>query len=135
MQKNWIGKNVDLALLTANIGNFFKINDFEAVKGEMPTGYKIFAGDSPYFKIQGCLCVTIEGNPNNFTVKIERSTEEEKKDTYHLMFIERMIFGGYLTIRKLKSDEAWLKLEKEFWRYVENSVLRLTNTARYANSQ
>lgn len=130
MQKSWTGKNIDLALFTAQIGNFFKRNDFEAVRGEIPNGvgYQIFAANSPYFRIQGHVCVTIEGTPNNFTVKIERSTEKKKRDIPHLMFLEQMLFGGFLILRDLKSDEAWLKLEKEFWRHVENTVLRLTNS-------
>lgn len=49
MQRNWKEKNVDLALLTTRIGIFFKVKDFEAVKGKIPTGYQIFAEDSPLF--------------------------------------------------------------------------------------
>jgi hypothetical protein len=128
MKRSWDGKNVDLSLLTTYIGEFFKAKDFEAVKGEIPTGFQIFASGSPLFRMQGYICVTIEGNPNNFTVTIERSTEKKKGDTPRFMFIEQMLFGGYLTLRKLKSDEAWLKLEKELWKYVENSVLKLTNS-------
>jgi hypothetical protein len=134
MQKSWTGKNVDLTLLTTKIGDFFKKNDFEAVRGEISGGYQIFAVDSPYFRIHGHVCVTIEGNSNNFTVKFEKSTDKKKRETPRLMFIEQMLFGGFLILRDLKSDEAWLKLEKEFWRYVENSVLWLTNSAQNTNS-
>jgi hypothetical protein len=130
MKRNWDGKNIDLSLLTMHIGEFFKAKDFEAVKGETPTGYQIFASGSPLFRMHGYICVTIEGNPNNFTVTIERSTEKKKGDIPRFMFIEQMLFGGYLTLRKLKSDETWLKLEKELWRHVENSVLQLINSAR-----
>lgn len=129
MKRSWNGKNVDLALLATRIGDFFKVHDFEAIKGEIPTGYQIFAENSPYYKMQGYICVTIEGKPDDFTITIERSTDKGKRDVPRLMLLEQMIFGGYLTLRKLKSDEVWLKLEKELWKHVENSVLQLTNSS------
>lgn len=129
-RRNWNGKNVDLELLTTHIGDFFKIHDFEAIKGETPTGYQILAENSPHFRMQGYICVTIDGEPNDFTVTIEKSTDKNKVNVPRFMFIEQMLFGGYLTLRKLKSNEAWLKLEEELWRHIENSVLQLTNSSK-----
>jgi hypothetical protein len=130
MHKNWKEKNVDLALLTTRIGDFFKVNDFEAVKGTISTGYQIFAENSPYFKINGYVSVTIEGTPEDFTVNFELCTDKKKRDLPHSIFLESMFLGGYFILRRLKSEEAWLKLEKEFWRHVENAVLRLSNYAK-----
>jgi len=130
MQKNYVGKNMDLALLTTRIGDFFKQNDFEAVKGETQSGYQIFAGDSPRFKMNGYVSVSIEGTSDNFTVSFELGTDKKKSDYPHSMVLEQMIFGGYFMLRKLKSDEAWLKLEKEFWRFMENTVLWLGDSAK-----
>jgi len=130
MHKNWKEKNVDLALLTTRIGDFLKVKDFEAVKGTIPTGYQIFAGNSPYFKINGYVSVTIEGTPENFTVNFELCTDKKKRDLPRSIFLESMFLGGYFILRRLKSEEAWLKLEKEFWRHVENAVLRLSNSAK-----
>lgn len=129
MQKKLKGKNVDLALLTTRIGDFFKAGDFEAIKGETPTGYQIFAEDSPHFKISGYASVTIEGTPDDFAVKLDLCKKERKHASPHSFLLEAMFFGGYFLKRKLKSEEAWLKLEKEFWRYVENVVLRLGSSA------
>jgi hypothetical protein len=133
MQKFWIGKNVDLGLLTEQICDFFNRNYFKTMKEEMSTGYRIFAMHSLHFRISEHICVTIEGDPNNFSVKFEKLTKKRKRNISPLMFIEQMLFGGYMILKDLKSDEAWLRLEKEFWRFVENSVLQLTNTA-YPNS-
>lgn len=130
MQRNWKGKNVDLALLTTHIGNFFKAKDFEAIKGEKPNGHQIFAEDSPYFKINGYVSVAVEGTPNNFIVNFELCTEKKKRAFPHSILLESMIFGGYLLSRRLKSEEAWIKLKKEFWRHVENAVLHLSNSAK-----
>lgn len=130
MQRNWKEKNVDLALLTTRIGDFFKMKDFEAIKGETSTGYEILAQDSPHFKIIGCMSVTVEGKPNDFTVGLELRTDKKNHVLPRSIFFESMIFGGYLMSRKLKSEEAWMKLEKEFWRHVENVVLQLSNSAK-----
>jgi hypothetical protein len=130
MHKNWKEKNIDLGLLITRIGDFFKAKDFEAVKGEIPTGYQIFAQDSPYFKIIGYVSATVEGNPDDFTVDFELSEEKKKHSLPHSIFLESMIFGGYLLSRKLKSEESWSKLEKEFWSHVENAVLQLSNSAK-----
>ena len=128
MHRNWQEKNVDLELLTSSIGDFFKVKDFETVKGEIPTGYQIFAQNSPIFKISGYLSVTIEGKPNDFTVDFKLCTDKKKPDMPHSVLLESMIFGGYFISRRLKSEETLLRLEKEFWRHVENAVLQLSNS-------
>jgi hypothetical protein len=128
MQRNWTNKNVDLVLLTMRIGDFFKEKEFETVEGEIPTGYEILAKDSPYFKIQGYASVNIEGNPEDFTVKIHYCGYETSHSRFSSLLL-RMFGGGYLVLRQQKSQEAWTKLEKKLWRYVENAVLHLTNSA------
>jgi len=130
LQRNWKGKNIDLGLLAARIGDFFKVKNFEAVKGEIPTGHQIFAEGSPHFKINGHVSVTIEGKPGDFAVNLEQCTDKKKRDFPHSIFLESMFIGGYFISRRLKSEEAWLKLEKEFWRHVENDVLHLSNSAK-----
>jgi len=130
MHKSWEEKNVDLALLTSRIGDFFRVKDFEAVRGTIPTGYQIFAEDSPYFKINGYISVTVEGTPGNFTVDFKLCTDKKKRDLPHSMFLESMLFGGHFILRRLRSEDAWLKLENEFWRHTENVVLSLSNSAK-----
>jgi hypothetical protein len=130
MQKNWKEKNIDLALLITRIGDFFKMKDFNALKGEVPTGYQILAEDSPHFKIVGYVSATVEGKPDDFIVEFELCGDKSKHSLPRSIFLESMIFGGYFMSRKLKSEEAWLKLEKEFWRHVESAVLQLSNSAK-----
>jgi len=128
MQRNWTNKNVDLALLTARIGDFFKKKDFEAIKGETPTGYQILAEDSPYFKIQGYVSVTIEGKPEDFIVKLDHCVKRKRHSRFS-PFLEYMLVGGYFISRRLKSQEALIKLKGEFWKHVENAVLRSIDSA------
>lgn len=129
MQKSWSNKNIDLELLVTCIGDFFKERDFEAVKGKTPNGYQILAHDSPYFKLDGYIDVTIEGQPNNFVITLNLRGRKGK-DFGAGPFLMAMFGGGYFFLRKLKSEEDWIKLEKEFWRYVENSLQSLVNSAK-----
>jgi hypothetical protein len=122
MEKRWTNKNVDLALLTARIGNFFKERDFEAVKGETATGYHIFAEDSPHFRLDGCVSVTIEGKPDDFIVKLELF-KEGKKRSFTPILLTTMFLSGYFLTKKLRSEEDWMRLEKEFWKHLDTLML------------
>lgn len=131
MQKNWTNKNVDLNLLTNQLGEFFKEKDFNAVKGRNQKGYQIFADDSRYYKVDGYVSVSIEGKPEDFTITFELCKEEKKRKNLlpHSIMLTTMFGGGYFLRKQLKSDEEWLKLKRDFWSYVERIVLNLTNTA------
>jgi len=131
MQRSWTGRNVDLALLTTRIGDFFREKDFEAIKGQTSTGYQILAEDSPHFRLQGYVSVTIEGRPGNFAIKLDLCTKK-KKHSRLSPFLLNMFGGGYLALQELKSEEAWIKLEKQFWRHVKNVVPQLTNSAEFS---
>ena len=61
------------------------------MKGENPTGYQIFAGDSPHFKISGYVSATVEGTPDDFTVNFELCTDKKKRDLHHSIFLEQQI--------------------------------------------
>jgi hypothetical protein len=129
MEKRWVNRKIDLALLTTHIGNLFKEKDFEAIKGEIPTGHQILAEGSPRFRFDGYASVTIEGKPDDFSVKLEHC-EAERKGSLAPILMTTMFFGGYFLSRKLRSAEEWTELEKEFWNYVDNAVLRLGNSVR-----
>jgi len=135
MQQRWKEKDVNLELLTTRIGDLFKAKDFEAIKGKTSTGYQILAEDSPYFKIDGYASVTVEGTPDDFVVTFDLCTDRKKHTFLPSIFFETIFFTGYFLTRKLKSEEAWLKLEKEFWRHVENVVLQLTNSTKFSAEQ
>jgi len=128
MEKRWINRRINLKTLTDYIGNFFKKWDFEAIKGKTATGYQIFAGNSPYFPIEGYVSITIEGKPDDFIVKFEFCRDKKKRFFMPAMF-STLLLGGYFLSKKLEKRENMIKLEKEFWRHVENAVLSLGNSA------
>jgi hypothetical protein len=128
MQKRWTNRNIDLTLLTNRIGSFFKERDFEAIKGEIATGFNILAEDSPHFKLDGYVDVKIEGKPEDFAVKIELC--RSKKRLYFPPMLLTMLGGGYFLSKRLRAQEDWEKLENEFWKYVENATSQLSNTSK-----
>jgi hypothetical protein len=129
MHRRWVGKNVNLALLTNHLGEFFKTRDFEAMKGETPKGYQILAANSSRFRLRGYVCLNIEGKPEDFVVESDLCKEKKEHDHPVLDPFTRMFLGGYPFLRRFKSDEAWMKLEKELLQYAENTVLRLTGSS------
>lgn len=134
MQRNWKGKNIDLSLLTNQIGNFFKTKDFEAIKGQSSLGYQIIAANSPYFKLEGHISLSIEGKSDDFIVKLELCNEKKRHAVRLPSLLETMFIGGYFSIRELKSREAWMKLEKELWQHIENVVFHLRDSSENATS-
>lgn len=120
-ERTWTDRNVDLAAFTTHVGEFFKKNDFEAVKEKLEDGWKIEAQDSPIFKMEGVVIVTIEGDPNNLKVTLDRSGIE-KKSHVNSMFLTAAFGGGYFLLKRMKSEENWTLFQREFWRYVQNSV-------------
>jgi hypothetical protein len=128
MQKRWMNRNIDLALLTNHVGSFFKERDFEAIKGETATGYNILAEDSPHFKLNGYVNVKIEGKPEDFTVKLELCGDQKGR-AFAPILLTTMLVGGYFLSRKLRAQEDWTKLENEFWKYLDYATSHLNDTS------
>jgi hypothetical protein len=128
VKKSWSNQNVDLELLVTRIGDFFKEKDFEAVKGKVANGYQILASDSPHFKLNGYVNVTVEGKPNDFSITLDLCGESER-DFRVSPFLMYVLGGGYFFLRKLKSDEDWIKMEKEFWGRVGSALSGLVGSA------
>jgi hypothetical protein len=133
MERKWTMQNVDLEVFTVKLGDFFKERKFEVIGEKTPTNYQITAGNSSSFKLLGVAKVLIEGNPNDFLVKLELEERRRRYSGYGSMLLS--LFGGGILVRQeAQSDEAWFKLEKEFWPYVENLVSDLTDSAKSSSS-
>ena len=133
MERKWYMKNVDLNLLTVRLGDFFKERDFEVIGEKTPTNYQVLAKNSSSFRLLGFVNVTIEGKPDDFVIKLELCEKKKRYSRYGSLLLN-MFGGGYFLVREAESDEAWMKLEKEFWQYVETLILNLTNTAKSSNN-
>jgi hypothetical protein len=129
MEKKWINRNIDLSLLTTHLGEFLKTKEFNGVKGRTETGYQILAGDSKHYKLEGHISVTIEGKPEDFSIKLELCKEGKKNEGLpRSIMLSTMFGGGYFLRKQLKSDEEWLKFKRDFWIHVDKAISNLTNT-------
>ncbi len=133
MQKRWTNRNIDLALLTTRIGEFFKEKDFEAIKGETPAGYQILAENSTHIKLEGYISLLVEGKPNDFNVKLELC-KGEKKSSFAPLLLTTMFLGGYFLSKRLKAEENWINFKKEFWTHLDNIVMNLSNSGYSTSS-
>ena len=126
MQRLWVGKNIDLALLSERIENFFKDKCFKVTKDWSASEYTISARPQHGVGILGRVIVRILGDSNDFL--IDFSTSGRSRSAVKLGFITTMLGGGSLILRGLKSQEALEKLEKDFWIYIEEAITRLMNS-------
>ena len=135
MERRWVAKNVDLKLLTNSIVDLLKTLDFEIISGETTSEYAIFAGDSPLFPIDDHVYIEIQGKPEDFVVKMELNEGKKKRSLFISPLLLTLIGAGFLLSKRFKSEEAWLKLEKEFWRHLENIVVQLTDSSNSMSDQ
>ncbi len=67
MRDQWIGKNVDLALLSGCVENFFKVRDLKTLKEESAGKYEISVVVPRNVRhTRGGIYIRIFGDPNNF---------------------------------------------------------------------
>lgn len=111
----------DLKEFMQKIADFFEFNKFEDITAiETGTGYEIVAGNSKKYKVRKDIMVSIEGQPEDFSVNLDL-VEEEKGYSLPVM-LTTMFGGGYLLLRSLKSDEDWMKFQAAFWNKIESIV-------------
>lgn len=130
MQVQWIGKNVDLALLSEQIEEFFKRKSFVIRRDKRADECRLLAippKHSPH-DLHESISLKILGNPNDFVVEFGGS--EQSHSRIMLGFLSTMIGGGGFLLRDLKSKEILEKLEKEFWAYMEHTVTQLIDSAK-----
>ena len=130
MRVQWIGKNVDLALLSERIEDFFTRKGFEIRRDKRADGYGVVAilpRRSPR-DLPRSVPLRILGNSNDFVV--EFAGAEQAHSRMLRGSLSALIGGGGLFLRDLKSKEVLEKLEREFWAYMEYTVAQLTDSAK-----
>jgi hypothetical protein len=126
MEKNWTNQNIDLNTLTDGITKFLEDEDFSLAVLKEEKGYVIFTDESPRHKIGGGLCIYIFGNPNDFSIKIEREKFEGGKISFPPL-LASMFGGGYFLLKHLRSDEEFVNFTKSFWKNVNQIILMVKN--------
>lgn len=120
MRKQWMEKNIDLALLSEHIGEFFKDRGIKTRKEESANECTILGTTQHPRVSREQVSVRILRRSNGFA--IDFSVGERARSDIRLGLITTIIGGGDLVLRGLKSQEALRRLEEEFWAYVEELI-------------
>lgn len=128
MRNHWIGKNVNLKMLSSHVEVFFKDRGFLTKTEELLEGYRILAEPSnpgvPYKSID----VEIIGKLNDLV--IEFRVGKRSRLSTPIRSLVTLFGGGGFILQELKSQEALEKLEKEFWTFVGELVAGLGKTSK-----
>lgn len=129
MKKQWREKNVDLTLLSKTIEDFLKAKGYRtrSLLGESKKKYRISATLLKNRDSTGVV-VRIYGEPNDFVMELDLPIEAQLSKT--LGSVIALFGGGYLYLRGLKSEEAYQKLEEDFWLFAEEAVARLIDSTK-----
>lgn len=126
MYKQWVGKNVDLALLSKRIVGFFEGIGFKCKEIHVKKEHGV-TGKPFHLKIM-CERVVVDvfGHSNDFSVEFDTGSSRSL-----LLGSGATLFGGgVFVLRGLELKEALEKLESEFWMFMEDAVARLVGSAR-----
>lgn len=127
MQRQWVGNNVDLALLSRYVEDFFRVKGFKTRKDESAGKCTILWAPPRVGSMRGAMTVTIMGDSNDFVIELIAS--ERTRRYIRLGSLTTLFGGGYFLLRGVRLREALEKLEKEFWVYVEEKVAHLAGSA------
>jgi hypothetical protein len=129
MQRVWSNRNVDLNLFKEKIRDFFEKNDFDVAIDESKSLYHITASGSSNYRIEGHISVTLEGTPEDFSIRLEQQKSREKKYSLPITLAASLGFGLLLR-EEFKSDEAFTKLRRDLWAFADTAVINLTGSAQ-----
>jgi len=126
MQTQWIGKNADLDLLSKRIEGFFEDKGFKMKleqSGDTYTLLGVLRRDDE----RESITVRVKGNSKDFLVEF---LGKIGRFSILLSSFVSILGGGALILGKLKSQDFYEKLERDFWSFAEETVEQLTGSAR-----
>ena len=132
MEKQYRDRHVDLGLLAEWIERFFVRGEFRVSKDVEKDGYRITAKPTYVHDMVDRIVVTVSGSSNDFTLAFYSGSHSEALKRFGQL---AQLFGtGVLFLRGIKSDEAIEKVERAFWKQVEEKIDYLAGSAQPARS-
>lgn len=125
MQRQWSGKDVDLALLSDLVEDFLSGKGFKTRKDALANGYSFLATPMRVCDVREEVTVKVLGDSKNF--EVEFLPRGKSRLSVRTGYLTALFGGGNLLLKGLKSYEALERMEKEFWLYLEETVARLTS--------
>lgn len=129
MRDRWVGRNVDLDLLSKFVKEFLESRALQTVMKKSSKEYKItaFLGS-----VQGKVDVIIRGEPNDFTVDFIASSRSKLFLTVGQLFY--LFGGGILQLLGSEALELLDRLEKEFWAFMDEKIDFLSGSSGLTSS-
>jgi hypothetical protein len=125
MYTKWVGKNVDLDLLTSTLEVYLKEKGFK-VKKEFQDKKRIITCKIP--QMPKNILIVVEGVPQDFSVEASFVTDKPASLLPHVMY--SLFGGGYFLLNEMKMREISANIEKDFSIFVEHAVFKLINSSR-----
>ncbi len=123
MQKSWTNQNINIHTLMERIIKYLEKEDFDLTVYQEEKGYTIIAENSKKYDLEGGISIQIEGEPNEFTIKMKESRREV---AYRFpLLLSTMLGGGYLLLKRLKSNEKYIEFTRDFWQNVNKILLEM----------
>ncbi len=129
MQTKWTGKNINLDLLSDQVERFFLNKGFKTLKEKLADGYNVLGVLIRSNGKRESIRVKIFGNPDEFVV--EFASAQPSLAFRLLAPIATLMGAGVFVLRDLKSREAYEKLEREFWAYVDETVSNIVDSSEH----
>jgi len=126
MKDRFVGRNVDLRLLTERLKLFFLKRNFTVVERKVAEGREIIVNPPPRERIVDRITVSVTGDREDFSVKFIAGSHSH---IYKWVGQLTTLFGGgILFSRGFESESALERLERNFWLYVDETVESLAET-------
>ena len=122
-QRDYVGKNVSLDKLEAQIENFFREEGFKLQSSKHPNGYLIQAKKGGIFRTllaaDRAYTVIVEGQESNFKIKI--GVAEWLKDL-GVAALESFFLTPLLAFVEVPEALWSYEIEHHLWHYVETQI-------------
>ncbi|MCW3980508.1 MAG: hypothetical protein NWF11_03440 [Candidatus Bathyarchaeota archaeon] len=127
MEYRYVGRNVDLSLLSEWIIRFLKRKGFIVVKEDMEKGSRIVAKPTHIHEIIDLVRVSILGDSKDFLVKFTVGARSRFFVKFGLL--TEWLGGGFAFLRGSKSQDEEDELERKFWIFIHEKIDLLADSA------
>jgi hypothetical protein len=132
LQHRWTEKNIDLGLLYKSVGAFFTERGLKAKTEKSSGKYNVFlfleGGRSPAGGLATKrLAVSIARSQNGFAVEF-RAVDYTRSILFRNL--AQLFIGGLWFRRDRELEDVLLRLENEFWSYMDETIARLSESSK-----
>jgi hypothetical protein len=128
VEYRYVGRNVDLSLLTEWIVRFLRRKEFIVVKEDTEKGSEIIAKPTHVHEIIGVIRASILGDSTDFLVRFTVGARSQSFIKFGRL--TEWLGGGFAFLRGVKSQDEEDELERKFWIFIHEKINLLVNSAK-----